>query len=838
MITPITITRPFGNHLSLKHQSHNSNLNPFFYPCYTPVKNMPTSFYPHTANYSYIPPTNYSGTTCSSSETNFPIRRHACIYQPCSIQTTSVDFHHSRTISSFQMSEYFKGYDIQLDDLERKFKHDIPTSPTLNYPILMGYSAQGCKNYDKNHSNASLNAINYLPSYASGTQYSFQQEYLGQSTTNLSTYDSIPKYQYCEAPPIGTQHLSQGFHKSYDYGPECYISSKLPSTDADIMQEQKIIPSVKVCQNQPSLSNKHAIISNYWGLLEEQKTHRRLDPENVYIKLMEQLQIKNEKFKDLNFPPSQSSLIGSLNGNKLVIQYIDFGFDWQSLIWLRPAEFFGTSDYKIIKKDIKPNDIKQGYLGACYFLSTLAALADHPEIIERLLVNKEINDYGCYSVRICNMGEWEEIILDDYFPCFPDDKSLVFSRSLEKELWVLLLEKAWAKLSGSFSNIDTGSTRESLHDFTGAPIKIFMTLGISEEEKEIIWEEIKDGHQKKFIMTCGAAYFYGNLDQLTQVGLVASHAYSILAAQEIDTDKGRMRLVKLRNPWGEAEWTGDWGHSSALWTTERKKQLKYQNKCESIFYMSYDDILKYFSDIEICQYHDYYIYSSIKTNCNYKNASFFKVKINQEGQYYFTINQKLTRSYSDTNNLKYSTVWMVLGKCEEDDLIYVDSAFKADREVWTSNQLTPGTYILYSKISWLDQRTHDFVVSGYGPSEVKFQQMTKAQLPYSIERVYIDRGRHSRKLEGYIDLQQPQCLRAVELTEEGYGFIYYQNNGTKVLNEQVKFKILEGLKLCKPYRGTQFQIRVAPGEEKIVLFKINPDVDIIRQSFIEISEFN
>lgn len=48
-------------------------------------------------------------------------------------------------------------------------------------------------------------------------------------------------------------------------------------------------------------------------------------------------------------------------------------------------------------------------------------------------------------------------------------------------------------------------------------------------------------------------------------GLVAGHAYTLVSAKE--SSKGD-RLVKLRNPWGSMEWTGDWSDTSPLWTEE------------------------------------------------------------------------------------------------------------------------------------------------------------------------------------------------------------------------------------------------------------------------------
>jgi len=54
--------------------------------------------------------------------------------------------------------------------------------------------------------------------------------------------------------------------------------------------------------------------------------------------------------------------------------------------------------------------------------------------------------------------------------------------------------------------------------------------------------------------------------------LVAQHSYGLLKACDATDGMGNpLRLVMLRNPWGDFEWNGDWGDNSNDWTDDIKK---------------------------------------------------------------------------------------------------------------------------------------------------------------------------------------------------------------------------------------------------------------------------
>jgi calpain-15 len=70
-------------------------------------------------------------------------------------------------------------------------------------------------------------------------------------------------------------------------------------------------------------------------------------------------------------------------------------------------------------------------------------------------MTKEYNNQGIYYVRLCKDGEWTQVLIDDRFPCI-SNKRLAYSHARRKQLWVPLIEKALAKLNGSYEAIIAG----------------------------------------------------------------------------------------------------------------------------------------------------------------------------------------------------------------------------------------------------------------------------------------------------------------------------------------------------------------------------------------------
>ena len=221
----------------------------------------------------------------------------------------------------------------------------------------------------------------------------------------------------------------------------------------------------------------------------------------------------------------------------------------------------------------------------------LSVLTEKPERIEKLFALDHMNDQGIFSVKMYKNGIFQEIVIDNYIPC--QDGAPCFSKANGNELWVIILEKAWAKVHGSYERIEAGFAHEVMRDLTGAP-----SFDVDVDE-EGLFDKLETYDQRHFMMAASAGSTEASAETLEDLGLVAQHSYGLLAAKKIITDDGEeLQLVQLRNPWGSFEWKGDWSDDSELWTDEIKSKVGFQEGLDDgSFWMSFEDLAYYFSRI-------------------------------------------------------------------------------------------------------------------------------------------------------------------------------------------------------------------------------------------------
>jgi len=296
------------------------------------------------------------------------------------------------------------------------------------------------------------------------------------------------------------------------------------------------------------------------------------------------------------------------------------------LVWRRAKDIFGKEAplFDGPNQGVHPCDIAQGGLGDCYLLAAISAIAEHPHRIKNLFCTMEgqgdgPNKWSTYGVKLCVDGGCREIVVDDYFPCWERTGEPSYATNKSAKIWVMLLEKAYAKAYGSYQMIAGGQAGDALSDILGAPYRSYeVNPHMKPAELDAVWKRVADADAADYVM-CGGVNDHPGVDLEKTVGIIEGHAYSLLHACQLSTGE---RLVALRNPWGKTEWKGAWSDDSELWTEEAKREVarfggaapgSSHAQDDGSFWMAFDDYVKYFSDVQVCFFNDRWIMESLMT---------------------------------------------------------------------------------------------------------------------------------------------------------------------------------------------------------------------------------
>uniref|UniRef100_A0A8C9ZLY4 Calpain 8 n=1 Tax=Sander lucioperca TaxID=283035 RepID=A0A8C9ZLY4_SANLU len=310
-----------------------------------------------------------------------------------------------------------------------------------------------------------------------------------------------------------------------------------------------------------------------------------------YETLREQCLKSGRLFEDNCFPAEPTSL-----GYKKLGPHSP---KTKGVVWKRPKEL--CSNPKFIDDGATRMDICQGELGDCWLLAAIASLTLDQEILARVVPQEQsfTEGYaGIFHFQFWQFGEWVDVVIDDRLPT--RDGKLLFVHSAEgSEFWSALLEKAYAKLYGSYEALIEGNTTEGFEDFTGGIAEIY-TL---EETPPKLFQIMQKALSLGSLLGCSIKTTSANeVEKRTALNLFKGHAYSVTGAEEVHFQGKPVQLVRMRNPWGYKEWTGPWSDKSIEWnhlSQDEKSKLNHVAD-DGEFWMSYSDFIKQFSRLEIC----------------------------------------------------------------------------------------------------------------------------------------------------------------------------------------------------------------------------------------------
>uniref|UniRef100_A0A182QLV0 Calpain catalytic domain-containing protein n=1 Tax=Anopheles farauti TaxID=69004 RepID=A0A182QLV0_9DIPT len=279
--------------------------------------------------------------------------------------------------------------------------------------------------------------------------------------------------------------------------------------------------------------------------------------------------------------------------------------------WKRPGEI--SDQPKFVTEGYSRFDVTQGSLGNCWFISSCASLTSHPELFERVVPqdNGEFEDEqyaGLFHFYFWQYGQWVEVIVDDRLPVTEDNQLLYICSSVANEFWGALVEKAYAKLHGSYEALISGRGLEGMVDLTGGITEHYTLKG---NEPEDLFEIVESNLARRALITAGIKK--DEQGKLASVNLVGSHEYSVSKVYRLEAKKHLLdfggeepelvKLICVRNPWGGTEWTGAWSDSSIEWMAVIEEKMAELNavKEDGEFWMEFADFVSYFDDISMCR---------------------------------------------------------------------------------------------------------------------------------------------------------------------------------------------------------------------------------------------
>mmetsp|Transcript_333 Transcript_333/g.833 ORF Transcript_333/g.833 Transcript_333/m.833 type:complete len:705 (-) Transcript_333:365-2479(-) len=317
------------------------------------------------------------------------------------------------------------------------------------------------------------------------------------------------------------------------------------------------------------------------------------------------------RFEDAAFPASAESLGPELAGK------VDR--------WLRPHEF--AQKPELFKNFWEIEGVKPGVLDDRWFLGALNIVAGNKDNIDRLFLSatkaeggrdpmaplaEQAAREGFYIVRFYeddprSDDDWVCVLVDDRIPCDASGKPAFARCPDDNVFWVMIVEKAYAKMCGGYHKIGQheveyglellcGGVADDPVDLTSASGRELIPGGASPNALwNLLMEKVYTNHAIGAEYTGRPDPSAPELPHKEMLGITRDQPYSLLVANEV---RSAGKLIKMRTFRGDSEWRGKWSDDSEHWTNSLRQMLSYSSDTDDgSFWMEYDDFCEYFNRV-------------------------------------------------------------------------------------------------------------------------------------------------------------------------------------------------------------------------------------------------
>jgi len=379
---------------------------------------------------------------------------------------------------------------------------------------------------------------------------------------------------------------------------------------------------------------------------------RKQDKQN-YLKIQKHHRAIGVPWTDSSFPANDSS-IGLQKVREL-----------GRVDWRRISDI--SSRPRLVIDGVGRHDMCQGKLGNCWFVAAASVLAGVTKLWERVVVDhldqewdydRPENYSGVFKFMFWRFGKWEQVLVDDLIPTKDGSPVFTFSKD-DNEWWGALLEKAYAKIHGSYEALDGGNLSDALVDFTGGVSELIslesdsgVKLFDEDNKRSDLFHLLSGQISQHALVCCAIRAARGEELQRTEWGLVKGHAYGVTGVRRVSLSesglsglvsriKGRDKvcLVRLRNPWGQVTSNSDIKPDQRLYSarnltllltrspewrsvsTKDREKLGLVSEDDKEFWMPWDDFIHQFTDISITHLINTSLFSFSATWWQYQSMS-------------------------------------------------------------------------------------------------------------------------------------------------------------------------------------------------------------------------
>uniref|UniRef100_A0A480LPV9 Calpain-10 n=1 Tax=Sus scrofa TaxID=9823 RepID=A0A480LPV9_PIG len=313
-----------------------------------------------------------------------------------------------------------------------------------------------------------------------------------------------------------------------------------------------------------------------------------------------------ELFRDSAFPASDSSIFSSFSTP--LVQFRE------EITWRRPQEI--CAEPRLFADSPQEGQVKQGLLGDCWFLCACAALQKSRRLLDQVFPPGQPSwldqTYrGSFTCRVWQFGRWVEVTVDDRLPCLAG--RLCFSRCQREDVfWLPLLEKAYAKVSGSYEHLWAGQVADALVDLTGGLAERWNLKDLarpggqqdrpgSQQDRPGASEPrtcrqllvLKD----RCLISCSVLSPRSGTRELGEF-----HAFLVSDLRELRGLAGdSILLLRIQNPWGRRCWQGPWREGGEGWSRAQPgdESALLAELQDGEFWVEEEEFLREFDEVTI-----------------------------------------------------------------------------------------------------------------------------------------------------------------------------------------------------------------------------------------------